>query len=304
MILLESGNRLLADLVRSFLIPDADYKPAPTEVKLYDFDNSSFFIRVEESDLSRVIISLSLPCYREIKDKGADAALQGAFGSMLIAPEQGFDVTIALGKSDYEGKEEAIIDLASRLKRITLGGVFEHFLAPLAKGTPAPPSFKFDLRRDTTVYFIPKADRVTVGFRISFMDKADNEIGRVFLREFADPSLRRKLGNAPIVDFDVQPQVALKEFGVDRAAPSDLGFVCFTMLPLHCQDARRAKVVESLQVFRNFVQYHLKCAKSYMHSRMRQATVKWTQYLNRAKRNTETNQPKRILTAGGKLKLS
>lgn len=224
---------------------------------------------------------------------------------MIVAPQNGYDVTISVGKADYEGKEEATIELISRLKRTALSGVFEHYLSALNKGTSgslAP--FQFDLRKDTSVFLIPQNDRVSVYFRLSFIDKADNEIGRVFLREFADPSLRRKIQRAPIVDFDVQPQLALKEFGITQASPTDLGFVCFTMLPAHCKDGVRAKVVEALQVFRNFVQYHLKCAKAYFHSRMRFRVAEFVKYLNRAKRNTEANQPKRILTAGGKLKLS
>lgn len=304
MILLESGNRLLAQLIESFLLPDEDYKPAPTEVKLHDFDGSTFFIEVNEADLSRVIISLGLPCYREIKDKGAEDAVKAAFGSMVQPARQGYDATIALSKADYQGKEAAIIDLASKFKRIALSGVFDYFLKPLAtNSTSTLSNFKFDLRKDTTVYFIPSADRVTVGFRLSFIDRADNEIGRVFLREFADPSLRRKVQRAPIVDFDVQPQVALKAFGVNAASSTDLGFVTFTMLPSHCTEALRPKVVESLQVFRNFVQYHLKCAKSYFNSRIRFRVQEFLKYLNRAKRNMEGNQPKRIMTAGGKLKL-
>jgi actin related protein 2/3 complex subunit 2 len=283
---------------------DPDYKPAATEVKLHDFDQAAFFVEVLPEDLKTIIISLSLPCYHQIKDKGADDAVKAAFGAMVRPTKAGYDATIALTPADYQGKEEQIIELASRFKRVALSGVFDHFLQPLSAGKSGSLSnFKFDLRQDTTVYILPGADRVTVGYRLSFIDRADNEIGRVFLREFADPSLRRKVQRAPIVDFDVQPQVALKAFGVDRASATDLGFITFTILPSHCTEALRPKVVESLQIFRNFVQYHLKCAKSYMNSRIRLRVVEFIKFLNRAKRNTEGNQPKRILTAAGKLKL-
>eukprot|EP00461_Guttulinopsis_vulgaris_P001683 UN01683 len=305
MILLETGNRLLADLMRSFVIPDPDIRPAPTEVKLYDFDNSSFLFQVHEDDLTKVHISLYLPCYREIKEKGALKALQTEFGALLQDnAESGYDATIILTKNDYAGKEDQMIDLVSRFKRIALGGVFEYFLAPLSrKETNGLTNFKFDLRPDTTVYFIPQNDRVTVAYRLSFLDKADTEIGRVFLREFADPSLRRKLQRAPIVDFDVQPQSVLKAFGLDKAGPNDMGFVAFTLLQNHVAGPLLNKSVENLQVFRNFVQFHLKAAKAFFHSRMRARAQYFVTNLNRAKRNTDTNQPKRITTAAGRVKL-
>lgn len=55
-----------------------------------------------------------------------------------------------------------------------------------------------------------------------------------------------------------------------------------------------------MQTFRNFVQYHLKAAKSYFHTRMRLRASELVKVLNRAKSNTDTNQPKRITTAAGK----
>lgn len=62
----------------------------------------------------------------------------------------------------------------------------------------------------------------------------------------------------------------------------------------------RYKVVDCMSSFRNFVQYHLKCAKSYFHSRMRLRVADLVKVLNRAKSTTDTNQPKRITTAAGK----
>ena len=183
--------------------------------------------------------------------------------------------------------------------------MFEHFFAAVNAGTSgslAP--FKFDLRPDTTVYFVPGADRILVCFQLAFIDKADQIIGKVFLTEFADPSLRRKVQRAPTVSFAAQPQPELKAFGVETASPSDLGFVSFTLQQMHCADNVRAKAVEGIQTFRNFVQYHLKCAKAYFHSRMRARVVDLTKVLNRARIDqTKGTGAKATITAAGKLVL-
>ena len=286
----------------SFLIRDRDYKPQPFEVKLNDFDNSSFYIQVPEHNLNQVNVSLELPCYKEIKTHGSQAAIEAAFGAYLQPEaEPGYDVTVSVTQDAWTGKEEQTIELLSKLKHIALGGIFDFYLSKLnQKQTAELSNFKFQLRPDTIVYFIPFADRIQITFQLSFIDKADMEIGRVFLTEFADPSLRRKVQRAPLVNFEINPPSALKAFGVGTPNKSDLGFVSFTILELHCADAVRPKAVESLQVFRNFVQYHLKCAKSYFHSRMRMRVAEFVKVLNRAKTTLDSNQPKRITTAAGR----
>lgn len=106
-------------------------------------------------------------------------------------------------------------------------------------------------------------------YQLRFQDKADMEIGRVFLSEFADPQLQKKIQKCPPISYDVNPPSELKEFGVTKPDKLDLGFVSFAILPLHVAPNSRPKLVEQMQTFRNFVQYHMKCAKAFFHSRMR-----------------------------------
>jgi len=302
MILLESGNRIVAETVKGVIIPDPDYKPLPFNLRISDFDNAAF--NLVSNDADSVEVSLALPCFHQIADFGAKAAVDKAFGS-FVAPEaeKGYDVTVKVTKADWTGKEQEIIDLLASLKRVALGGVFEYFLAAVGNNTSGSlQPFKFNLRPDTTVHFVPGADRVAVIFLLSFIDKADQVIGKVFLTEFADPSIRRKAQRAPSVTFSPQPPAEMKAFGVDTASEADLGYVTFTLQPIHCADAVRAKAVETIQTFRNFVQYHLKCAKAYFHSRMRARVVDLTKVLNRAKIDqTKGTGSKATITATGKL---
>lgn len=233
-----------------FLCSDPDYKPSPSETRICDFDNASFLVKVEESDLARVYVSLSLPCYSEIKNMGARDAVEAAFPG-LISPETeaGYDFTISVGKSDYEGKETEMIEKLANMKSITLGGVFEKYYKALNdKNTSSLSNFKFNLRPDTTIYIIPNADRIYTTFQLSFMDKSDMEIGKVFLTEFADPAQRRKVQRAPLVSYDITPPSHLKPFGVETINKADLGFVSFTVLDMHVTDAVRSIPFETHQV--------------------------------------------------------
>lgn len=51
----------------------------------------------------------------------------------------------------------------------------------------------------------------------------------------------------------------------------------------HLEMNRKDKVTAVLQSFRNYLQYHIKCSKSYFHSRMRARVVSLLKVLNRAK---------------------
>lgn len=303
MILLESYNRVLLDIVKGVFSRE---KALPVEVKLCDFDNTSYKITVAEEDMDLIHVTLMLPCYREIKDHGGLAAAQNAFGAGVVTTN-GDDVTVTLQKADWHvGDEEAANKLANKvanIKGIVLGGVFEYFFAKLEKnGQEECKPFQFALRPDTNVYFVPGKDRVTTIFRLSFQDKADTEIAKVFLTEFADPALRRKVQRAPPVSFDKNPPLEMKAFSITEPSVGDLGYVSFAVLPGHVTEKSRPAVVECLQTFRNFVQYHMKCAKAYFHSRMRARAIELVKVLNRAKFNPEdvAGATKKITTASGK----
>lgn len=66
--------------------------------------------------------------------------------------------------------------------------------------------------------------------------------------------------------------------------------------------AKRAKTANALQSFRTYLQYHIKCAKSYFHSRMRKRCNDLLKVLNRAKvKSIATNtEAKQKITGRGK----
>jgi hypothetical protein len=76
---------------------------------------------------------------------------------------------------------EGLVTSISQLKHTAIGGVFFHFFNALNAGTKKEP-FKFNLRPDTTVFFVPAADRVTVLFTVDFKEKVDRAVARVFMQ--------------------------------------------------------------------------------------------------------------------------
>jgi len=179
------------------------------------------------------------------------------------------------------------------LKTNIMGGVFIRFLTNLAKGGPALEPFKFNMRPDTQVFVLSGADRVTAIYQLDFTERVDIAVAKVFLTEFEDS--RRHLQQAPVCSFNVNPPLEMKQFGITEPQ-GKLGFLSFTLLKNHVDTpVKLDKAVAALHMFRNYLQYHIKCSKTYFHARMRARVQSLLKVLNRAKQEQE-DQPKRLLS--------
>jgi actin related protein 2/3 complex subunit 2 len=285
MILLESANRILGETIQSQIVREqsaegGDSKREPIDVRLSDFDDSSYRVQIEKDNRSIMKVSLSLPCFRQFADQGGKEAVERHYPGLSIEPESGFDVTLSVNLDDIKGKPEDLITKLSNFKSNVLGGVFDYFFSNLVKGGKPYEKFKFDLRSDTTIFFLPGADRVTIIYSMDFKERVDRAVAKVFLQEFVDA--RRTLGAAPPVAYGTNPPLELKEFGITEPT-GNLGFVTFSVLKSHLDGGKKEKVIAVLQSFRNYIQYHIKCSKSFFHSRMRARVASLLQVLNRAK---------------------
>jgi len=116
---------------------------------------------------------------------------------------------------------------------------------------------------------------------------------------------KKKIGKAPPVNFSAAPPRELAHFGInEQSAKANLGYVSFAVLKPHVTDEKlRQRVCEQLQTFRTYTQYHIKCSKSYFHSRMRAKTAELLKVLSRAKveQGDENAREKIVRTVGGKV---
>jgi actin related protein 2/3 complex subunit 2 len=286
MILLERGNRILGETVSSKFFLDAEEKVEPMDVKLCDFDDVSYRVLIEAEKKNIMTVSMNCPCYKTIAANGGKTALEAKYGKLVVEPLNGYDVTLSVNLDDLKDektKQKMVSDL-SQLKHTAIGGVFAYYFDELNAGK-TPKEFQFNLRSDTTVFFVPKNDRVTVLFTVDFKEKVDRAVARVFMQEFAEARAKdRTLSGTPPVAFSVTPPLELAPFGITEPIKGILGFVSFSVMKTHVDKKEKIdKVVSVLQGFRNFMQYHIKCSKAHFHSRMRARAVSLLTMLNRAK---------------------
>jgi len=300
MILLENGNRILAETVAAAFKPPVAVENEdgtagvaqrePIDVRLNDFDDVSYRVTISAEDRDTLIVSMNVPCWRDIKDKGASESLKQVFSSAIVSPEDGFDVTLSYNLNKLPTKEDELTTAISRMKLTAVGGVFDRYFVALLAGKPLSDNFTFKLRPDTTLFLLPRNDRLTVIFEIDFVDQVDAALAKVFMQEFVD--CRKRIGAAPPCTFSQNAPLELKEFGITEPSKY-LGFVAFAIMKSHLERNLKEKVTQVLQTFRNYVQYHLKCSKAYFHSRMRARAAGLIKVLNRAKQDQDEKREKK-----------
>ncbi|KAG0677373.1 hypothetical protein C6P41_003459 [Kluyveromyces marxianus] len=163
-------------------------------------------------------------------------------------------------------------------------------------------------RDDENIYIKPSFDRITVIFETIFQDETDKVFGKVFLQEFVDARKRnRSIQSAPQVLFSHEPPLEIQD--VVRHEPAAAGkkkssrrFITFVLFPRHyASEELMFSSVSQLALFRNYFHYLIKCAKAYMHSRMRYRVDTFIKVLNRAKLDDENENDSRRTITGRKM---
>ncbi|XP_043513817.1 actin-related protein 2/3 complex subunit 2 isoform X2 [Frieseomelitta varia] len=141
------------------------------------------------------------------------------------------------------------------------------------------------------MYVEAKSDRVTVVFSTIFKDEDDMVIGKLFLQELKEG--RRASHTAPQVLFNHrEPPLELQD---SEAAVGDcIGYITFVLFPRHTNREARDNTIDLIHMFRNYLHYHIKYSKVYIHSRMRTKTTDFLKILNRARSQSKNTEKKTI----------
>lgn len=305
LILLENESRILHEAVRTTLRDIVEVDPntseqspiMPLDLKFCDFDGARFLVSIAPEDLTKLRVSLQMPCVGDLVELGVRDRLVEVYGSLLVSEAvPGYDFTLEIDLSNVSEDFEQLANKLAAFKHHAFGAPFHKYFKAL-KNNEKLPSGQITVSNDTTIYFVCGEERIVVIFSLHFTEKFDEVIGRVFLQAFADK--RAAPGHAPVVSFDVMPPNELqKEFGIVDPK-GNLGFVSMAIMPLHVQTEEKIENAAALlQSFRNYVLYHIKCSKSFFHSQMRARVKTMLQVLNRAKTDPEEGAKKKKTASG------
>jgi len=289
MILLDYHNKIIEDtLLERFAITDGKYESL--NITIADFDGVTFNLKTDDNNKSVVVVSMSMKFYSELKKYGVDDVMKKSY-STLCNPDTGYDVAVSVDTSK-QADSAKIAREVSLLKRHALAAPFYKVFADIEGKKPAAPLIEIRYRDDEALYIKPEADRVIVVFSIMFKDADDVVFAKVFLQEYQD--VRKVMTNVPSVQFSQkEPPLELK--GVKNLRVLDgQGFVTFVLFAPHITGIKKEKSIDNIQTFRNYLHYHIKCSKAFMHTRMRNRVKSFLQVLNRAKSAPETADKKTI----------
>lgn len=295
MILLEPANRILRDTIKDKIESFQEEKKAHLSlIKLCDFDDVQYVVKIDPSVGNKMEVLTSMPCYKQIESQ-SKPSLEKIYGNLLMSEAPaGYEIGVSIDLENPSDTSAAIAEKVAMLKTNTIGAVFDHYFTAMLSGGSSEP-FQFALRADTKIYIFPSTDRVAVIFSLDFNEPSDRVLARVFLQEFTD--CRRHLGAAPPCSFNHNPPLEMKHFGITEPISKDhLGFVSFAILKSHLEGPKKERVINNLQSFRNYMQYHIKCSKAYFHSRMRARVVSLIKFLNRAKQETDEEVVKKKMS--------
>jgi len=156
----------------------------------------------------------------------------------------------------------------------------------------AGPLVEIRYRDEEAIFIKPEADRCIVIFSIQFRDADDMVYAKVFLQEYQDA--RRTMSNAPSVTYSQkEPPLELKGVKGLRVDNSQ-GYVSFVLFQTHIAPAKKETTINNIQTFRNYLHYHIKCSKAFLHTRMRNRVKLFLQVLNRAKSEPASTEKKTI----------
>ena len=266
----------------SFFTDRNNQKLESVDTTVADFDGVLYHISNLNGEKSKLRVSISLKFFKELQAHGADDLLRREYGPFLSnPPEDGYSVSLVYDLKDIKGeKKEEIISKAGLLKRNCFASVFEKYFEFQEKGEEGQKRAVIHYRDDETLYVEAKPDRVTVIFSTVFRDEDDVILGKVFMQEFKEG--RKASHTAPQVLFSHrEPPMELTN--TEARVGDNIGYITFVLFPRHTNAKARDNTINLIHIFRDYLHYHIKCSKAYIHSRMRAKTSEFLKVLNRAR---------------------
>ncbi|RIA95505.1 arp2/3 complex [Glomus cerebriforme] len=303
MILLDYHNVVIEETLTQ---PIVNLEPTTLDMTVVDFDGVSYHLSTPVSK-SVIKFSLVMQCYKELVKWGAQDMLQREYGPYYIPKEEGYDVTLEFDlqklPEDKEQREELVKKLAL-IKRNLMAQPFERAFEQQAKfekeeqANPTPDLMPIHYRDQEAIYIQAQLDRVTVIFSTLFKEETDRIFGKLFLQEFVDARRLPALQNAPQVLYSSkEPPLEVRHLSEFKnlSENEDISYVTFVLFPRHfVKGDVREKTISQIQLFRDYLHYHIKCSKAYMHSRMRARVQAFLKVLNRAKPEVPNVEKKTI----------
>jgi actin related protein 2/3 complex subunit 2 len=248
---------------------------------LADFDGVKFHIRTSK-DNNLFVVSINWKCIDVLLNNGGNEELAKVYGACMsrLDSENGYDLTLQFDLDKAGANKEAFAENIGQVKRFLLGAPFKKVFREVESGKGGGAVTTLAYRDDEAIYLKPEKDSVSVVFSVNFRDAGDQVLSKIFLQEYVNS--RRGINNAPGISYSKEAPGELSGVaGVEEKESQS--FVTFVLFKAHINEKIADKTIGSIQNFRDYLHYHIKCSKAFMHTRMRARVDVLLQILNRAR---------------------
>lgn len=281
---LDPHNKILEQLLHKNLAPGSP--KLENFAKFADFDGALHTVSVKDG---KVIITCAIVPLPALLPLGAEEYLNNEFGPAVSIA--GDTVTLTYDPDALPEPFEQLIEKISLMKVMIFSAPARRCIEAAERGAPLTEVMEVPYRPDEKYWLVPGSDGFLICYGINFLQEhgqtSDMPIAKVFMTEFQDIGRQPGLGGAPgsSFAFNSPPTDITSKFTVDCSKYD--GFVSFTFRPRHYASPElKTKVLAHIAMFRDYLHYHIKCTKAYIHSRMRSAFRDLQQSLNRARRES------------------
>lgn len=299
MIFLKPQNMIVEEAVGTRLF-DEPPKREPCDITISDFDETRFKVLVNPDALNMISVHISLGPYgqRLKTDLYGQEIMDSVFPGMSCEPQAGYDFAVQFDLDSPPMDPQELLARVSQMRRHLIAAPITKALQGLRDGTGASlPLMSIETRTNEALFIKPSADSCTFVYALNFPEETDKAVARVMLQQFSKES--SKVNGAPPCQFSEakNPPLEIRDLPVAQQYGQTCGYISFVIFASHIKDeAKFEKSVTMLATFRNYLHYHIKASKTYLHMRMRSKVQGWLQVLNRAVHEQE----KEAKTASGK----
>jgi len=275
MIILETVNVIVRNLILDWFANEGK----KFDITCADFDGACFKIACDQPG-TFLTVSFKAPAANSLLTNGGQEYLAGVYKEYFSQPISKFDVTLKIPYSLPPNDRAAVAQKCATLKSYLFASILLVRMEAANKGQTIPGLVDIPLRSFKERMWVKQdgTDRITVIFSIEFPAHNDAVIGQVFCQEFSNV----KDGGVPSVAYSAKAPSELKEI---RNVPDgkSVSFLTFVIYDRHFKGPKMEPSAFNIAQFRNYLHYHLKCCKSYLHTRMRTRVENLLKVLNRAK---------------------
>jgi len=285
MILLNSDSSIISETLKlnqSSPVTRLD----KVDISFEDHSGGQFHLYATKnvSGQKEIKLSAKFPAWKEIsKEKDLMEIVEKEFeGFYCKTADEGFDVTISCKIDELSNEKiEKFSQLKQKIISLPLTRIFKEFKTD-NREIIKPFTISFGNKDFYSVVPGENKDQIIILFGMNFVDQTDTILAKVFLQEFYD-TRNNRMEDAPVVLYGKEPPKELSNLS-KSSDNSSLNYLTLVLFPRHYATPQaQDHLLKTVPFLSDYIHYHLKCSKAYLHQRMRAKTGDFLKVLNRAK---------------------